>query len=605
MIFRLFFFIFFTLGFSSPLRTYYQKEKQFLTVQFKDIDQSKLLLDELFQMNGKLPDSLISKNYNYLGTYHGMTGSFDKSLNCFFKALSINKNIAPKSKANIYSNIANVYKFSKRFDLSLAYLNKAFYLYQKLENESDVLKIESEICSIYYQKGDFNTALTKSLQLLDKFKDTNNLKVFNIHQFRIANIYFSLGDFNRAILFYNQSLNYFKNSKDGIQNYYVSLMKIGDCYFELGSIKCLSYFNSSLLGFKKIKDINNEYIIYAKLGKYYFQKGNLSLSKKYYDNSFDFFIETQPAFTNQIIASYLQLIYKMKDFKKVNLVIDAYQQSGANDLAILEDKIAYNKFMCLYSKFKNDTRSELFYLRQSMDLRNENDSINNFENLQRKINKYDIKISLQKNNFLKLENTNLKLKNTFIFFSLALLILVFLFFIEKNKRNTKIKNLEIERINKDKEILEMETKVNQNALLHQQELSLIKEKELTTLQLKLFQIKNDLIAYIENSFSDKNTLKTVLRKVNSLFSNEDYWKEFEMKFTSIHPAFIEKLRDVYPHLTKKDIDFCILIKLNLSNKEISALLKIAYESVISKKYVLRKKMGIDSDSQLISFFDKL
>ncbi len=82
MIFRLFFFIFFTLGFSSPLRTYYQKEKQFLTVQFKDIDQSKLLLDELFQMNGKLPDSLISKNYNYLGTYHGMTGSFDKSLNC-------------------------------------------------------------------------------------------------------------------------------------------------------------------------------------------------------------------------------------------------------------------------------------------------------------------------------------------------------------------------------------------------------------------------------------------------------------------------------------------------------------------------------------------
>jgi tetratricopeptide (TPR) repeat protein len=605
MLFRLFFLFFFSLSFSFPLSTYYQKEKQFLSVQFKDIDQSKLLLDELCLMNQKLPDSLISKNYNYLGTYYGMIGSFDESLKSFLKALDVNKNIATKNKANIYSNIANVYKFTKRFDLSLVYLKKAFDLYQSLEDESNVLKIESEICSLYYQKGDFNTALTKSLDLLDKFKNTDELKIFNIHQFRIANIYFSLGDFKRSLSFYNQSLNYFKNSKDGVQNYYISLMNIGDCYFELGSVRCLTYYNLSLKGFKKIKDVNNEHLVYSKLGGYYFNKQDLTHSKTYYDNSFDFFIQTQPFFTNQIIAFYLQLLYKKKDFKQLDLVIAAYQNSGANKLAIIEDKIAYNQFMCLYSKYKNDTAKELFYLRESMELRKENDSINNFENLQRKINKYDIKISQQKNNFLKLENTNLRLKNTVIFFFLAVFILVLLLFIEKNKRNTKIKNLEIDRINNEKEILEMETKVNQNALLHQQELSLIKEKELTTLQLKLFQIKNDLFVYLENSYSDKKALKETLKKVNSLFSNQDYWKEFEIKFTNIHPAFIEKLRLSYPQLTKKDIDFCILIKLNLSNKEISSLLKITYESVISKKYVLRKKMRIYSDNQMFEFFDTL
>lgn len=605
MVFRFFFLFFFSLSFSSPLTTYYQKEKQFLSVQFKDIDQSKLLLDQMCQMNQKLPDSLISKNYNYLGTYYGMIGSFDNSLNSFLKALSVNKNITAKSKANINSNIANVYKFTKRFDLSLIYLKKAYYLYEKLDDENNVLKIESEICSLYYQKGDMNTALTKSLQLLDKFKSTDDLKIFNIHQFRIANIYYSLGDFKRAISYYNKSLSYFKNSQDGIQNYNISLMNIGDCYFELGSKKCLSFFYLSLKGFNKNKDVNNEHLVYSKLGKYYFIKNNLSFSKKYFDNAFDFFIETQPFFTNQIIAPYLQLLYKKKDFNKMEQVIAAYQKSEAYELAIIEDKIAYNQFMSYYSKYKNETVKELSYLRQSMALRKEYDSVNDFENLQRKINQYDIKISQQKNNFLKLDNTNLKLKNTIIFFFLALLIFLFLFFIEKNKRKTKIKNLEIERINKDKEILEMETKVNQNALLYQQELSLIKEKELTTMQLKLFQIKNDLITYVENSFSDKNTLNTVLRKVNSLFSNEDYWKEFEMKFTQIHPTFIKKLRAAFPQLTKKDIDFCILIKLNLSNKEISSLLKIAYESVISKKYVLRKKMGVDSDNQLIDVFDKL
>jgi len=44
-----------------------------------------------------------------------------------------------------------------------------------------------------------------------------------------------------------------------------------------------------------------------------------------------------------------------------------------------------------------------------------------------------------------------------------------------------------------------------------------------------------------------------------------------------------------------------LLKLNLSNKEIASLLQISHESVITKKYRIKKKMEINNDAE----FEKL
>ena len=71
----------------------------------------------------------------------------------------------------------------------------------------------------------------------------------------------------------------------------------------------------------------------------------------------------------------------------------------------------------------------------------------------------------------------------------------------------------------------------------------------------------------------------------------------------MHPNFIKVVKQDYPNLTKKDIDFLILIKLNLSNKEIASLISISYESVLSKKYLLRKKMNICSDNELVVYLE--
>jgi DNA-binding CsgD family transcriptional regulator len=83
----------------------------------------------------------------------------------------------------------------------------------------------------------------------------------------------------------------------------------------------------------------------------------------------------------------------------------------------------------------------------------------------------------------------------------------------------------------------------------------------------------------------------------SLTKQKDYWNNFETRFNSLNPNFESNLLTHFPALSKNDIQFCALLKLNLSYKEIASLLQISYESAVTKKYRIKKKMGISDDNE--------
>jgi DNA-binding CsgD family transcriptional regulator len=78
-----------------------------------------------------------------------------------------------------------------------------------------------------------------------------------------------------------------------------------------------------------------------------------------------------------------------------------------------------------------------------------------------------------------------------------------------------------------------------------------------------------------------------------------------IKFTQIHPNFNANIKLKYPVLTAKDISFCSLIKLNLSNKEIANLLQVSHESVITKKYLLKKKLALTPEEDLYQMINTI
>src|SRR5690606_10704525 len=55
-------------------------------------------------------------------------------------------------------------------------------------------------------------------------------------------------------------------------------------------------------------------------------------------------------------------------------------------------------------------------------------------------------------------------------------------------------------------------------------------------------------------------------------SHEKDWNKFRLHFENVHPSFFQNLVVKHPNLTKNDLRICAYLKMNLSNKEISALM---------------------------------
>ncbi|MDD5507661.1 MAG: LuxR C-terminal-related transcriptional regulator [Bacteroidales bacterium] len=66
-----------------------------------------------------------------------------------------------------------------------------------------------------------------------------------------------------------------------------------------------------------------------------------------------------------------------------------------------------------------------------------------------------------------------------------------------------------------------------------------------------------------------------------------------------------KLTAGFPHLTLQEKHLAMLIRLNLSTKEIATLLNISPKSVEVARYRLKKKLNLQQDDNLAQFINNL
>jgi PAS domain S-box-containing protein len=70
---------------------------------------------------------------------------------------------------------------------------------------------------------------------------------------------------------------------------------------------------------------------------------------------------------------------------------------------------------------------------------------------------------------------------------------------------------------------------------------------------------------------------------------------------NLNPAFITNLRNKHSDLTPGEIKLCSLLHLNLGTKEIAAITSQTYDSVRVARTRLRKKLKLETDSNLITY----
>ena len=102
-----------------------------------------------------------------------------------------------------------------------------------------------------------------------------------------------------------------------------------------------------------------------------------------------------------------------------------------------------------------------------------------------------------------------------------------------------------------------------------------------------------------------NKLYNRLRKLmEDGLNNQADWLQFESYFNNAHHNFMERLRQRYADITMGDLRLCCLLRMILSTKEIASLLNVSVRAIEIRRYRLRKRLMLESDTNLVDFLLK-
>lgn len=122
---------------------------------------------------------------------------------------------------------------------------------------------------------------------------------------------------------------------------------------------------------------------------------------------------------------------------------------------------------------------------------------------------------------------------------------------------------------------------------------------------ELIQGINDEITKLEKKYPDHKNLLKDLRNIHRLaeqnINADQDWEKFISNFDQVHSEFFKRLTETYPDLSPSDYKLCTYLRMNLTSKEIASIMNISLRSVETNRYRLRKKMQLDTDTNLVQF----
>jgi xylulokinase len=130
-----------------------------------------------------------------------------------------------------------------------------------------------------------------------------------------------------------------------------------------------------------------------------------------------------------------------------------------------------------------------------------------------------------------------------------------------------------------------------------------------TLQLEsqkkeLDEIKN-LILSMDQGNVESEKRSEILRKLQAISPSKHNWQTFEQHFDLLNDDFLKRMRSLHPDLGIEDLKLCALLRTRLSTKDISRRINLSPRGVESRRYRLRKKLGLAKTTSLLSYLDQI
>ena len=168
-------------------------------------------------------------------------------------------------------------------------------------------------------------------------------------------------------------------------------------------------------------------------------------------------------------------------------------------------------------------------------------------------------------------------------------------------------HFKIEEQEKEKELirlrnehLEVELK-HKSSQLADSTMNLVRKNDiLQEIDHQMEQLADDLTAERSKASLSK-AIRDIRRSIKHNIEDDDNWEKFEENFNLVNDNYMVKLTKRYPTLKINDCKLCAYLYMELSSKEMAALLNTSVRSIETARYRLRKKLGLDQGQNLTDF----
>ena len=532
----------------------------------------------------------------------------------------------------LYSTLGELYLKKDLPVLALSYLEDAMYEYNLLrfnDNDKKYFKISQpsqkpwlilNIGNIFFNQGQFDKALER-YQLAESYflqveSIVSRTRGLSTTYNNMALYYIEANEFSKSLEFINKALSLRLTNNFNPADISHSYKSLCELYFIW---EMPEKANQYLM---KTDSINRDINKTRAIKKNDFDEIVYSLAFSYVGNCYQYLGEyfVRNADYVKAIISYKKSLnyYKYFPFQKISLInkiAKAYYYIKDYDkcLKSIEECILLSKEKNLKNEIEQALELKIKVLNK-LGLKDDIDLVVD-QVLKSKDYRYSVQISQllsgieSKNEILikkreieanKREIEEEKQKNfKFILFSIIAILLFASFAIYFFYRKLLL--------DKKMVIATQNEKIAQSDLEH-------KKRELAVLSTNIIQeneqmssILKDLKYYVSllSKNQDKNVFNPLLNKLKRFLTNENKDYYYSEQFSVAYPGYLEYLTRTYNELTTSDLKLCTFLRMNLNTKEMAEIMGLSIRSVESRRYRLRKKLGLRKDEDLVSFLISL
>tara|TARA_R110000823_G_scaffold315578_1_gene448226 strand:- start:5477 stop:7072 length:1596 start_codon:yes stop_codon:yes gene_type:complete len=485
-------------------------------------------------------------------------------------------------------------------------LNENLKRQQGIGKPYDIALARLKLGSFCEQNGVFTEAIdqfNKAIMVLEGVgHDTLYVDLVN----RIGSIHLFLKNYDIAEGYFQNGILEATNLGN-LQALAFSKSNLGACYEKKRNyLKALQYQNESLLLYNELKDTAGVSIVNENIGSIYEDLEDFSLAQQYFEKALAYHGKERNARLANILNN-LGDVYRKTGVLKKALVYTEESLAIAQFIGNRKEEVSAYRDLSKSYNLLHDYEAAFNMLSLSTELEEENNNVYNANQASALQRIYDtkekdgrIQLLLQNNKIEKAQNTLLLIS---ILAVLAITFIGYLHFRRKRVEGQKLLKYEQRILKAELDVRQAEEESLQNAIQ-------LKNAALSRYSLHLSQ-KNKMLSNLSqtlkkslerNNMDLKRKLDAVVREIDFNLAQEREWDEFIVLFKEIHPDFVKRISEAaLDVLSPAELRLGILLRLNLSSKEIASILRLTPDSIRVARYRLRKKLPITSKEELSHF----